>query len=70
MNEGVFNKNELTKLDERDYVILASGGPLMQILCEFDDGTALCDWPDGTAIFPLACLRKTVRLGSEGQSKH
>lgn len=61
--------NESTAIDTSDKVILASGGPLMELRHRYTlDGTevAECCWIEGnkeqSATFPVAALRKLIRL--------
>ncbi len=54
--------NNLVKIDENVWnVVLASGGPLMKIIC-IEGENALCEWDGGRAIFPTACLRRLIRI--------
>ena len=66
-----FHESELVKVDESEFVVLASGGPLMDVL-SVEDGKALCEWFDqdetnpggkyklNRGQFPVVCLRSLV----------
>ena len=59
-----FNEADLVKIDTSKCVVLASGGPLMDVL-SVDDGEALCRWTDeegkiNAARFNTACLRRLI----------
>ena len=60
-----FPASELERVDESAHVILASGGPLMKLVC-FEGDSALCEWSDGDKtrrkLFPLVGLRQLMRL--------
>lgn len=63
-----FRSRDLIKVDESKLVMLASGGPLMEIE-SITDGVAICFWHDDkgerkNATFPVVCLRKLVRFKS------
>ncbi len=54
----LFNESELIKIDTTKCVVLASGGPLMDVLC-IEGDNALCrihDEDKTEHLFPIACL--------------
>ena len=65
LQRKVFNVSELTPVNESNFVILASGGPLMEIE-SLENDKALCKWTDNEkiarAVFPIKCLRKLVPI--------
>jgi uncharacterized protein YodC (DUF2158 family) len=60
-----FDSDDLVKVDESNLVILASGGPLMRLVC-IEGENALCHWEEGDvrrqSLFPLATLRRLVKF--------
>ena len=64
-----FDGADLVRLNDEDYVILASGGPLLKIIC-IEGDNALCEWPvDGKRrqkLFPAGALRRLTRLDQSG----
>ena len=60
-----FDPSELVKLNDDDYVILASGGPLLKVVCVEGDNL-LCEWSENEKrrqkLFPAGALRRLTRL--------
>jgi uncharacterized protein YodC (DUF2158 family) len=65
INRDSFDASELVKLNDDEHVILASGGPLMRIVCTEGDNV-LCEWADNEKrrqkLFPAGVLRRLMRL--------
>lgn len=72
LQRGIFAESELMLVDESKNVVLASGGPMMEIVelrNHFIEWDAVCKWKDalGThrAVFPVCSLRKPSRVSIE-----
>lgn len=65
MKRGQFAADDLKKV-EGDFVVLASGGPLLNLECVEGDN-AVVSWKDSTGktireMIPCVCLRRLVPL--------
>jgi hypothetical protein len=62
-SEELFNPEELRKVDSEYCVVLASGGPLLKIICIEGDNAVVQVFDTGDRhILPKSCLRKLVKL--------
>ena len=62
MNTAMFRTDDLVKLDEDDYCVLASGGPLMHVdrAYRHEDGHTLvdCSWGPNKETLDARCVKR------------
>lgn len=65
IRRGTFNIDDLVRLPDRDYVVLASGGPLMWVVA-IEGDQAVVEWSNASGgtnrqLLPIVTLRSLVR---------
>lgn len=63
---GFFNISDLEIVDESRSVVIASGGPIMDVVC-VEGERMLCEWVDNDGekqqcLFPIVVLRRMIPI--------